>query len=73
MGLKGDGALDTAFGTGGASSVDSDVDLGGRLAIRPSDGLIAMAGNEDDDDPAFVVFGPNGEPRGGTRQRYYPA
>jgi uncharacterized delta-60 repeat protein len=67
------GSLDTTFGTGGASAWDSDVDLGGRLAIRPSDGLIAMAGNEDDDDAAFILVGPDGQPRGDNRLPYYPA
>ena len=73
--LNPDGSIDTSFGGGdGAASHDSDVhDLGGRIAIRPTDGYIAMAGNEDDEDAALVRFGPEGQSYGDYRLPDYPA
>ena len=71
--LNANGTLDTAFGGGdGAAVEDSDQDLGGRLAIRPADGYIAMAGNEDDEDAALVRFGPDGDLGSNYRLPYYP-
>jgi uncharacterized delta-60 repeat protein len=60
--LNSNGTLDTSFGGGDGIAINhSDVDIGGRIAIRRSDGMIAMAGNEDDEDAGIALFGPDGE------------
>ena len=56
-----DGSVDATFGNGtGLVSYDTqDWDIGGRIDVAP-DGAIAMAGEEEDEDPHVVLFDNDG-------------
>jgi uncharacterized delta-60 repeat protein len=55
------GQLDTSFANGlGLASYDThDWDIGGRIDVAP-DGAVAMAGEEEDEDPHVILFDNDG-------------
>jgi uncharacterized delta-60 repeat protein len=69
--LNTDGTIDMTYanGTGMASRDTGDIEVGGRVAVA-ADGTIYMAGEEVDEDPYLVRFGPNGINNGSSRLPY---
>ena len=57
-----DGTIDQSFGIGGAVLRGFDVEIGAAtgVAVRPSDGLIAVVGTDAGQDADLLVLNPDG-------------